>query len=291
MKIVSFFSPAFSAPASFYEAHFLPFFFFSFFLSFHQTSPVVAAITSRLAPGTDQIPLTSSEHVQVVETMQDVAGARKAQRAAFVRQEKCLVIWTDHVDRLEASAQALEDKMISFVWRSASKTPATEIDASTADWNYNQAASQMGHGLMGGSIAHGGSVAHNGTVAGHVPSNAGHESEKQEKDLEASPEYEERPTNLQAPLLHGVAVAVVILLISLMLRTLVQESLIDGKWIRLAIFAAAPFIAVVSGRSRELKVEKKSGILIHSSILTPLLPPFSSRSCFSSPTISLEVLL
>ncbi|KAI3481012.1 hypothetical protein L1887_56838 [Cichorium endivia] len=51
------------------------------------TSPVVSAINTRLAPGTMQIPITPSQHVQVVDTMEQLAGARKAQNACFIRRE------------------------------------------------------------------------------------------------------------------------------------------------------------------------------------------------------------
>lgn len=166
------------------------------------TSPVVAAITTRLPPNTTQVPLTPSEHIQVVETMADLAGARKAQNAAFIRTEKTLVVWCDHVDRLEVSAQSLEDKMIAFVWKSASAAQsASGHDKEMREWNMEQSASQMGHGV---------------STQGH---NSPFRAEFNEKDAEKQePEYEERVTNLQAPLLHGLAVALDIILCCLLAR-------------------------------------------------------------------------
>ncbi|CDW97216.1 hypothetical protein, partial [Sporisorium scitamineum] len=78
------------------------------------TSPVVTAINTRLAPGTDQIPITPSQHIQVVETMEQLAGTRKAQNACFIRRENTVVIWCDHVEQFSQSARDLEEKMIKF---------------------------------------------------------------------------------------------------------------------------------------------------------------------------------
>ncbi len=69
------------------------------------TSPVVSAINSRLAPGTEHIPITPSQHVQVVDTMEQLAGARKAQNACFIRRENTVVIWCDQVEQLEDQAR------------------------------------------------------------------------------------------------------------------------------------------------------------------------------------------
>lgn len=196
------------------------------------TSPVVKAITGRLAPSTTQIPLTASEHVQVVETMEDLKGARKAQNACFVRQEQALIIWCDHVDRLESSAQVLEDKMIAFVWKSAMAAKSGhQKDTSFSSWSMEQSASHSG-------FAHAQGVSESGSATEIT-------NEKQQDAEMGMEKFQDRPTCLQAPLLHGLAVAVNILLLSIMARTLVQESALDGKWIRVAIFASAPFISIV----------------------------------------------
>lgn len=54
--------------------------------------------------------------IQILEELSHLAGARKHQFAAFCRQERCLVVWADDVETLIPSAEALEQRMISFVW-------------------------------------------------------------------------------------------------------------------------------------------------------------------------------
>lgn len=91
------------------------------------TSSVVSAITTRLAPSTRHVPVTPSQHIQVVDTMSDVAGARKAQNACFVRMENTLVVWADEVGVLRERARDLEDKLMDFVWTSSYYTNANNL--------------------------------------------------------------------------------------------------------------------------------------------------------------------
>ncbi|KAJ1043094.1 hypothetical protein NDA11_003145 [Ustilago hordei] len=230
------------------------------------TSSVVSAINSRLAPGTEQIPITPSQHIQVVDTMEQLAGARKAQNACFIRRENTVVTWCDHVEQLEERAQDLEEKMIKFVWRSsfannsrnivAAASSSSVIDTAMSEFNQNQARfrslSSAGHstpfyGAGAGSEAHSitpsnpfsESHALNGPPesarsATGAPwgNNTGSDPEKQEK-----PATEERPLNYQAPLQHGLAVGLDVVLCFLFISKLFEYSLIDGSWAKMGLAA------------------------------------------------------
>lgn len=95
-------------------------------------SSVVAAITTRLAPSTRHVPVTPSQHIQVVDDMLALAGARKAQNACFVRSENILVVWADQVEILRERARDLEDKMMTFVWTSSYYNNANNLMVSLA---------------------------------------------------------------------------------------------------------------------------------------------------------------
>jgi hypothetical protein len=60
--------------------------------------------------------LDENTRIQILEEISHLAGARKHQFAAFCRQEQCLVVWADEVETLIPSAEALEQRMIAFVW-------------------------------------------------------------------------------------------------------------------------------------------------------------------------------
>ncbi|TKY89370.1 hypothetical protein EX895_001901 [Sporisorium graminicola] len=217
------------------------------------TSPVVTAINSRIAPGTEQIPITSSQHIQVVDTMEQLAGARKAQNACFIRKEGTVVMWCDQVEQLEAQAQDLEDKMIKFVWKSsysnntsnlvASSSSKSTLDSAMSEFNMNQA-KYRSMTSFGGSTPKGSAP---GSDAGSNPfsSNSGEGSPRHSTFLQATgadPEKQEavkeRQLCYQSPMLHGLAIGLDVLLCFLFISKLLSYSLLDGNWMRMTIAAA-----------------------------------------------------
>jgi hypothetical protein len=63
-----------------------------------------------------EITLDVNTRIQILDELNHLAGARKHQFAAFCRQEQCLVVWADEVETLIPSAEALEQRMIAYVW-------------------------------------------------------------------------------------------------------------------------------------------------------------------------------
>ncbi|KAE8540332.1 hypothetical protein D1P53_003277 [Cryptococcus gattii VGV] len=80
------------------------------------SSKVVQAIMARCAATAIEIVLDVNTRIQILDDFTQLAGARKHQFAAFIRSESCLVVWTDEVETLIPSAQALERRMIAYVW-------------------------------------------------------------------------------------------------------------------------------------------------------------------------------
>lgn len=69
-------------------------------------------------PNVSDIAIDPNTRIQVIDEINHLAGARKHQFAAFVRSEACLVVWSDEVDTVIESAEALELRMIQYVWAS-----------------------------------------------------------------------------------------------------------------------------------------------------------------------------
>lgn len=61
--------------------------------------------------------LDVNTRIQILEELSHLAGARKHQFAAFCRQERCLVVWADEVETIIPSAEALEQRMMAYVWQ------------------------------------------------------------------------------------------------------------------------------------------------------------------------------
>lgn len=209
------------------------------------TATVVAGITSQLPPGSTEVALSPVDRIQVLETIDELATARKAQCSAFIRTENRLIVWSDKVDDLISVARNVENKMVKYVWERATGAvmPAAVLSSASKDdaSSDHESASQNEKSP----------AAHLGDSP-NVRRGAGGEKlvvakvEGATTDSESLTLFQERMTNLQAPLLHGLGVALNIVVICLMLRTLLTEAFIDNNFVRLAIFAAAPFLFVIT---------------------------------------------
>jgi hypothetical protein len=78
-----------------------------------------------------EITLDTNTRIQILDELSHLAGARKHQFAAFCRQERCLVVWADEVETLIPSAEALEARMIEYVW-SGRANELAELEAEMA---------------------------------------------------------------------------------------------------------------------------------------------------------------
>jgi hypothetical protein len=83
------------------------------------TSNVVLAILARLEPEALEIPIDPELRIQVVEKISHLGTARKHQYAAFVREENCLVFWSDDISTVVEAAEKLEARMVQYVWLSS----------------------------------------------------------------------------------------------------------------------------------------------------------------------------
>lgn len=79
-----------------------------------------------------EITLDVNTRIQILDELNHLAGARKHQFAAFCRQEQCLVVWADEVETLIPSAEALEQRMIAYVW-SGRHHELAALEAETKD--------------------------------------------------------------------------------------------------------------------------------------------------------------
>ncbi|CAO1622727.1 unnamed protein product [Sympodiomycopsis kandeliae] len=206
------------------------------------TSTVVAGITSTLPEGCEEVALSTEDRVQVVERVEELATARKAQGAAFIRTENRLCVWSDKVEDLMTVARAIEGKMVKYVWERATGTNAPAAAVTGAPpVHITSSDDEKTSGL-----------AHDATEG--VRWGAGGEKivttrildEKNPEDPEALVSYQERHTNLQAPLLHGLGNALNVVVCSLVIRKVLTESFIDGQWTRAAIIAATPFMYLIA---------------------------------------------
>jgi hypothetical protein len=162
--------------------------------------------------------LDVNTRIQILDELSHLAGARKHQFAAFCRKEQCLVVWADEVETLIPSIEALEQRMLSFVW-SGRHHELAEIEAE-----------EKGD-----------------EEEGWVDEDADRERELGDLEEKIGAEEgswemrEKRPTMLYAPLVSGLAIILCFLFIGSGMRNLVKEALLDRSYARFALMATAPF--------------------------------------------------
>ncbi|GAA5852955.1 hypothetical protein JCM8547_004747 [Rhodosporidiobolus lusitaniae] len=198
------------------------------------SADVVKVVAASLHPDADVFSLTQDDHVQIVDTMAELAHARAAQHACFIRNEQRIVIWADRVDELEETVQQFESKLVAYVFGHTLR-PGFHARSTT-------------HSTMASSIPGTPRLPPSPSFASLIHPGVGHFDEKggdmKEIDgLEAGiPEPPARRLPLNHAIYVGLAISIDILCCCLLVNGLLHDSLLDGQWIRMAIAAAVPFI-------------------------------------------------
>lgn len=78
--------------------------------------PVIHAILDVLSNG-EVVSLDANHNVQIINKIADLQWARKYQNCAFVREDRCLVVWADSVQELTDFVGTLENMMVDYVWK------------------------------------------------------------------------------------------------------------------------------------------------------------------------------
>ncbi|KAF5381647.1 hypothetical protein D9615_005482 [Tricholomella constricta] len=81
-----------------------------------RSAAVHAALAAAL-PDDTFIYLDANTRIQILDTMLALPAADKEQCAAFIRDERVLVIWSDALDRIIPACADFEDRLIKLLWR------------------------------------------------------------------------------------------------------------------------------------------------------------------------------
>ncbi|GHJ84242.1 hypothetical protein NliqN6_0644 [Naganishia liquefaciens] len=188
------------------------------------SSKVVQAIMARADPNAHEIVIDVNTRIQVLDEISHLAGARKHQCAAFIRSENCLVVWTDEVETVIESAEALEKRMIHYVWTGRhqetkkiddllcalpdtgdSEKTFANVDETIEDKDLGSLEEDLGRG------------------EGEWSRNA------------------RRPVMLYAPLISGLAIILNCVFTASGMRNLIKQALLDHNLTRFALIATVPF--------------------------------------------------
>ncbi|GAA6024995.1 hypothetical protein JCM10207_002107 [Rhodosporidiobolus poonsookiae] len=168
------------------------------------SADVVRVVAAAIPPHAQRFSLSSDTHIQVVDTLADLAHVRKAQHACFVRDERRLVVWADKVGELEATVQDFEAKLVRY--GSLDDLPGAIGEKETE------------HDVF----------ADNKSSSGDAES--------------ALSSTAERRLPLNHSIYTGLAVSLDIVICALIARKLVAEALLDKSYTNLPILAVLPFM-------------------------------------------------
>ncbi|KAJ9105388.1 hypothetical protein QFC21_001758 [Naganishia friedmannii] len=186
------------------------------------SSKVVQAIMARAEPDAHEIVIDVNTRIQVLEEVSHLAGARKHQCAAFIRSENCLIVWTDEVETVIQSAEALEQRMIHYVWAGRHKETKMVDDMLAAPPVIGEAEKSFAGGEL------------NEKDMGDMEEDVGREKGEWSQ-------HDRRPVMLYAPLVSGLAIILNFVFVCSGLRNLIKESLLDHNYTRFALMATVPF--------------------------------------------------
>ncbi|KAG6873721.1 hypothetical protein C0995_012187 [Termitomyces sp. Mi166 len=80
-------------------------------------SAAVHAALAGVHPDEQTVYVDANTRIQIIDTMLALPAADKEQCAAFIRDERVLVIWSDVLDRIVPTCTDFEDRLIKLLWR------------------------------------------------------------------------------------------------------------------------------------------------------------------------------
>ncbi|OSD04757.1 hypothetical protein PYCCODRAFT_1363192 [Trametes coccinea BRFM310] len=208
-------------------------------------SAAIHAALATVKPDTDVVCIDDNTRIQVLDSISLLDSADKEQCAAFIRDERVLVVWSYDLETLIPTCRDFEDKLIKLVWNHRTDNASLISD----DMLSSDASSDVKLKEKAGK-----------TISKEVPADARPKASKKKRrcgplgywitnkgDVEKTAEGPSpRPIRLYAPVYNGLGVAMSIFFIESGVGILVQEILLDGDLTRLLLLVTTPFLFCVS---------------------------------------------
>nr|XP_031861885.1 uncharacterized protein CI109_002714 [Kwoniella shandongensis]KAA5528957.1 hypothetical protein CI109_002714 [Kwoniella shandongensis] len=198
------------------------------------------------SPSMTELVIDENTRIQILDSVELLARARKHQYAAFVRSEQALAVWADDVENVIPAAEALEESLIQFVWRgeavNVKYNQVMLVDAA------NRAEQEQ--------VERRASEMEKMDVDGEVLPTLDEKGSVKTRDEDLDPEdiemrkvrayWRERPVMLIAPITDGLSIMLCMLLISMGLRTIIKEYLLDGGALRFVLLIFCPALFCIA---------------------------------------------
>lgn len=107
-------------------------------------SAAVHAALSEVSVDDACIYVDSQTRIQIIDTMLLLPTADREQCAAFIRDERVMVIWSESIDRIVPLCSDFEERLIKLLWRSRPLAPPSVTSATAANNRGSSSASANG---------------------------------------------------------------------------------------------------------------------------------------------------
>lgn len=177
------------------------------------STPVTRTILESMAyVEMDYVPMPNGLRIQVLKTMSDLPRCQLHQFAAFLKDLMILVVWDDDAENLLRRAEGLEASFVEMAWTGGKGDSEDEEEGEKEEFPKDDSATDADLRQL-----------EEGTIM-----------------------QERRPVRLENAIIVAFTLCLAIVCISLGWKALVNESVADGSYLRLALFAFGPMQLFIS---------------------------------------------
>ncbi|KAH7103336.1 glycosyl transferase family group 2-domain-containing protein [Auriculariales sp. MPI-PUGE-AT-0066] len=216
-----------------------------------RTSSVQVAL-SRSRPDATEVFIDEETRIQIIPSIVDLARAIKGQGAAFIRDERVLVVWSDRVEEIITEVKALEKVLLDVVWTkrftivgsergyglTGLQTPESLLSRANSAMNLNGP-------LPPGATSGTSSLRQVEKVDEAVASEKGDGLGPPVPDLERGGPVV-RPVRLFAPFYNGLSAGLALYFLGTGIEKLITAWVLDGGFMRFALVVTLPFLFCIA---------------------------------------------
>ncbi|KAG2365959.1 glycosyl transferase family group 2-domain-containing protein [Suillus spraguei] len=219
-------------------------------------SAAVHAAFSTITDADASIYVDSDTKIQVFDSMNLLPRAEKEQCAAFIRDERVMVIWADNFDNIIPLCRDLEEKLIKLIWRyrhltsSATTAPSSTniVSAIGSATSFEEKDPVLTEKEQKNSRSKSSPKSSrwgwNWRASPEKRSAQANEHDVEKEGSSGSPGP--RPLRLYAPFYCGLATGLSIFFIGSGISVLLAEWLLDDNYVRFSLLITSPFLFCIS---------------------------------------------
>ncbi|KIJ60764.1 hypothetical protein HYDPIDRAFT_98170 [Hydnomerulius pinastri MD-312] len=199
----------------------------------------------------DCIYVDANTRIQIIDTMVLLPQAEKEQSAAFIRDERVLVVWSDSLDAIVPVARDFEERLIRLLWRNRPLLPSSTF-SSTPSAPGSVSGHSHSHLGVSRALEKPADSSSNESSPSPVPQKFkrtwyGRKVPMSISEIEkGNQEPLQRSTMLYAPIYNGLAAGLAIVFMGNGVQVILQEFELDQDYMHFVLLVLIPLLFSVS---------------------------------------------